>query len=118
MTVENDERGTTLCLSERLKRVLNEVNIVRVTHSQDIPAIAEKPGGDVFGESDACCTFDGDVVVVVDPAEVVEAEMAGQRGRFGSNAFHHATIAADGVNVVIKNCETRLIKMVGQPFAG
>src|SRR5271170_4883496 len=118
MAVENYESRAAFGASENFKRVLNEVNIVCVTHPQDIPAIAEKPGGDVFGEGDVCIPFDGDVVVVVDPAEVVQAQMPGQRSRLRRDPFHHATVAADGINVVIKYLEARLVKMVGQPFAG
>src|SRR5208282_4397239 len=113
MAVENYESGPTFGSSKNLKGLFNEVNIIRVTHPQDIPAIAEKPGGDVFGEGDAGCPFDGDVVVVVNPAEVVEAEMTGQRSRFRRDTFHHATIAADGINVVIENVKAWLVEMIG-----
>src|SRR5271170_1216984 len=58
------------------------------------------------------------MIVVVDPAEVVQPQMPGQRSRLCRHPFHHTTIAADSVNVVIKHLEVRLIKMAGQPFAG
>ena len=60
--------------------------------------------------------FDGDVVVVVDPAEVVEAEMAGQRRRFRRDAFHHAAVAADGIDVVVEDVEARPVVAAGQPL--
>jgi hypothetical protein len=34
-----------------------------------------------LGEGDACVAIDRDVVVVVDPAEIVETKVTGQRGR-------------------------------------
>ena len=33
---------------------------------------------DVFGERDARVAFDGDVIVVVNPAEVIEPQMSGE----------------------------------------
>ena len=59
-----------------------------------------------------------DVVVVPDPAEIIETEMTGERGSFGSNAFHHATVAADGVDVVIEDFKTWSVVSVGEPFLG
>ena len=57
-----------------LQGVLDAVDIVGVAHAQDIPAVAEKPGSDVLGEGDARVAFDRDMVVVVDPAEVIQAQ--------------------------------------------
>ena len=59
-----------------------------------------------------------DVIVVVDPAEIIETEMTGERGSFGSNAFHHATVTADGVDVVIEDFKTWSVVSVGEPFLG
>jgi hypothetical protein len=39
-------------------------------------------------------SFDGHVIVVVNPAKVVELEMAGERSCLVRDAFHHATVAA------------------------
>jgi hypothetical protein len=85
--------------------MLDAVNVVGVADAQDVPAVAQEPGRDVLGEGDARVAFDGDVVVVVNPAEVVEAEMAGERRRFRRDAFHHAAVAADRINVVIEDLE-------------
>src|SRR5262249_61731919 len=84
---------------------------------QHSPVIAKKAGCDILGEGDARVALDGDVIVVVHPAEVVEAEMAGQRSGFGADALHQAAITADGVNVVIEEIEARAIIAVGQPLA-
>ena len=103
VAVENDERGPAFGLAEDLERVLDAIDVVGVADPQHVPAVGEESGGDIFGEGDAGVAFDGDVVVVVDPAEVIEAQMAGQRGRFRRNALHHAAIAADGVDVVVED---------------
>ena len=60
--------------------------------------------------------FDGDVVVVVDPAEIVEAQVAGQRRRLRRDALHHAAVAADGVDVVVEDLEARPVVAVGEPL--
>src|SRR4029077_11157171 len=44
--------------------------------------------------------------------------MTGERGSFRSNAFHHATVTANGVDVVVKNLKTWFVVSVGAPFLG
>ena len=79
--------------------------------------IAEEARRDILGEGDAGVALDGDVVVVVDPAEVVEAEMAGERGRLRADAFHQAAVAADRVDVVVEDLEAGLVVAAGEPLA-
>src|SRR5262245_40202253 len=78
MAVQNDERRTALRLSEDLQRLLNALTIVCVADPQDVPAIGQEASRNILGECQARTPFDRDVVVVVDPAEIVEAEMTGQ----------------------------------------
>ena len=110
--------GRPLVLPEDLERVLDAIDVVGVADPQDVPAVTEEPGRDVLREGDARVPFDGDVVVVVDPAEVVEAEVAGQRRRFRRDALHHAAVAADGVDVVVEDLEARPVVAVGEPLLG
>ena len=44
--------------------------------------------------------------------------MSGQRCGFAGNAFHHVAIAAEGIDVVIKDLKSRLIVMGCEPLAG
>src|SRR5262249_52771346 len=99
VAVEDDERGPALGLAEDGERILDALNVVGVPHPQHVPLIAEEARRDVLREGDPRLAFNGDVVVVIDPAEVVEAEMAGQRGSLGTDALHQTAIAAHGVNV-------------------
>jgi hypothetical protein len=46
--------------------------------------IGEEAGGDILGKRDASLAVDSDVIVVVDPAQIVEGEMAGERGGLGA----------------------------------
>ena len=94
------------------------LDVVGVADPQHVPAVADEARGHVLGEGDARVAFDGDVVVVVDPAEVVEAEMAGQRRRLGADALHHAAVAADRVDVVVEDLEARAVVAAGEPFPG
>ena len=64
--------GRPLVLLKDLQGVLDPVDVVGIADPQDIPAVTQEPGGDVLGEGDARAAFDRDVVVVVDPAEVVQ----------------------------------------------
>ena len=98
--------GRPLVVAEHRERVLDPLEVVGVADPQHVPAIAEKARRDVLGEGEARVAFDGDVVVVVDPAQVVEAEMPGQRGRLRADALHQAAVAAYRVDVVVEDVET------------
>ena len=118
VAVQNDEGGPAFRLPENVQGVLDAIDVVGIADAQNIPTVTQEPGGDVLREGDARVSLDGDVVVVVDPTEVVEAEMAGQRSRFRSDAFHHAAVAADGIDVVVEDVESGLVVTVGKPLLG
>src|SRR5207248_8530797 len=48
--------------------------------------------------------------------EIIEIEMTGERGSFRSNAFHHATVTGDSVDVVVEHFKTWFVVSVGEPF--
>src|ERR1700677_3098130 len=118
MAIHNNEGGPAFRLLEDIKRMLDALEVVGVTYAQNVPSIGQKAPGDIFGESNTGVAFDGDVVVVVNPTEVIEAQMGGDRGRFGGDAFHHTTIAAHGVDVIVKNFKARFVVTVRKPFLG
>src|SRR5215467_13784805 len=107
MAIENDERGPALRLAEDPEGVLDAIDIVRITDSQNVPPVAQEPRRYVLGEGNTCVAFDGDVIVVVDPAEIVEAQVGGQRRRFRRDALHHAPISTNRIDVVIEDLESR-----------
>jgi hypothetical protein len=51
---------------------LDCVEVVGVAHSHHIPVVTEEAGGDVLGEGEVGVALDGDLVAIVDPAEVRE----------------------------------------------
>src|SRR5208283_2848903 len=116
MAVEDDKSGPALSLTENVERVLDALDIVGVADAQHIPPIAEKPGGDVLGEGDARIAFDRDVVVVIEPAEIIEAEVASQRRCLRGHPLHHASVAADGVDAVVEDRRARPVVAAGQPL--
>src|ERR1700692_1238439 len=79
--------------------------------------ISEEARGDSLSKCNAGLAVYGDVIVVVDPAQIVEGEMAGERGRLRTDAFHQAAVAADGIDVIVEEIETWLVVTAGEPFA-
>ena len=97
--------GRPFVLRKIVEGVLDAIDVVGVADPQHVPAVRQEPRRDVLGERDARVAFDRDVVVVVDPAEIVEAQVAGQRRRFRRNALHHAAVSANRIDVVIEDLE-------------
>ena len=115
VAVQNDEGRAILGFVKHVERVLDAIDVIGVAHAQNIPAITEKAGRDVLGKGDARIAFDGDVIVVVNPAEVIERQMAGERCRFRTHALHHAAVAAHRINVVVEDLEAGPIVAVREP---
>src|SRR5882724_7785041 len=76
MAVNDDERRPARRAHGIPQRVLNPVEIVGIPYASHVPSVSQKPPRHVFGERDIGLAFDGDVVVVVDPAEVVELQVS------------------------------------------
>src|SRR5258708_40070869 len=96
--------------------MLNPIDTVSATAPQNVPTVTQEPGGDVLGEGDSRIPFDRNVVVVIDPAEIVQAKVARQRRRLRSDALHHATIPTNGIDVVIEDVEAGLVVPAGKPL--
>ena len=118
VAVEDEEGGAALGLPEDLKGVLDAIDVVGVPHPQDVPTVTQEAGRNVLREGDARVPLDGDVIVVVDPAEVVQAQVARQRRCLGRDPFHHAAVAADGIDVVVEDVEARPVVVLGKPLLG
>jgi hypothetical protein len=82
VAVHDDERRTVLCVLERGERARQQVQIIGITDAQDVPAVAKEARSNIFCESERGTAFDGDLIIVVDPAQVRELEVSGQGGRF------------------------------------
>src|SRR5260221_8719872 len=102
MAVQDNEGGTALRLFEYAESSLDQIDVVRVADPQHVPSVAQEPGRNVLGECDARAALDRDVIVVVNPTEVIETEMPGQRCGLGRDALHQAAIATDRINIVVE----------------
>ena len=118
VAVQDDEGRAILGLVKDVERVLDPVDVVGIAHPQRVPPVTQEPGRDVLRKGDARVAFDRDVVVVVDPAEVIEREMTRQRRRLRRHALHHVAIAANRVDVVPEDLEVGAIVAVGEPRLG
>src|SRR6266853_2093305 len=78
VTIQNDKGGAACLLFEYIQSVLDTLDVVGVANSQNIPAIGQEPCCHVLCEGDLSVPFDRDPVVVIDPTEVVEPQMASQ----------------------------------------
>src|SRR5262249_57943356 len=116
VAVQNDKCRATLCLLEDRQRLLDPLTIVRVADPQDVPSISEEASRDVLSERQTRAPLDRDVVVVIDPAQIVEAEMTGQRRRFGPDALHQTAISTNGIDVVVEDLEAGSVVAAGEPL--
>jgi hypothetical protein len=96
--------------------MLDAIDVVGVPYPQHVPAVTEEARRHVFRERDARVSFDGDVVVVVNPAEVIQAEVARQGRCFGPDALHEAAVPAHNIDTVIEDLEARPIIALGEPL--
>ena len=78
VAVQNNERWPITRLVKDVYGVLDALDVVGVAYTQNVPSISQKSRLDVLCKRDARFSLDGDVVVVVDPAKVVEAQVTGQ----------------------------------------
>ena len=112
-----DQRGPILGRLGRPESAFDSREVVGIADAQHIPAVGGKARAHVFGEGNAGRAFDGDVVVVVNPAEIVQLQVAGERSGLAGDAFHHAAVSAQAVNGVVKDVEARAVVAGGQPLA-
>src|SRR6266567_6081801 len=96
MTVQHDECGPVSCFSESVEGLFDAIDIVGIADSQHVPAVREEASSNILGECQTRVSLDRDVVVVIHPAQIVEAKMAGQRCRLGRDALHQTAIATNG----------------------
>ncbi len=57
-----------------------------------------------------------DLVIVVDPAQVVEFEVARQRGGLARDALHHAAVPGQGINVEVEQVEAGAVEVGRSPL--
>src|SRR5262249_8110031 len=118
VTINYDKSRPVLRLLEDIECALQHFQVVGIAYARHVPAISEKARRNIVTECYVGMALDRYAVVVVDPAEVVELEMAGQRRGFVRDAFHHATVAAQGIDVVSEQLEAGAIVAGAKPSGG
>ncbi len=118
VAVNDDQSRTVFGVTEDLEGAVEHFEIIGIGNAGDIPAIADEAGGDVFAERPIGGAVEGDVVVVVHPAQVGKLQMPRQRSSFAADALHQVAVAAHGVDVVVEDFEIRAIEVGGKPVGG
>ena len=110
--------GRSVVFLNVAERALEHLQVVGIAHARDVPAVPEEPRRHVVAERQRRVALDGDLIVVVDPAQVGQLEVPGERGGLAGDPFHHAAVAAERVDVVIEQIESGTIEVAGQPAFG
>src|ERR1041385_3302107 len=118
VAVNDDQRRALLRVVEMLEGAGEQIKIVGIADASNVPAITHKARGDIFSKRQLGVALNGDVVVVVNPAEIGELEMACERGSLARDALHHVAVTTDGINVVIEQLKARLVEVRGLPLPG
>ena len=105
-------------LAKQAEGVAQRVQRVDVRNSDDVPAVTGEAGGHVLAEAQVSVALDGDVIVVVDPTEVREFEVSGQRSGLAADTLHQIAVAAHRINVEVEQIEVRPVVSRGQPAGG
>src|SRR5215831_1826905 len=112
-----DYDGRSACRPHGIpKGVFDSIEIVGIPDTDDVPSVGKEPRSDIFSERDIRLAFDGDAIVIVDPAEVIELEVPGERGGLAGDAFHHATVAAEGINPIPEQFKAWFVVSCCEPF--
>ena len=118
VAVDDDQRRPVVGRPEGLERPSDLPEVVGVADPGDVPAVGHEPPGDVVVIGDLGAPVDRDVVVVVDPAEVVEPLVARERRRLVRDALHQAAVAGDHVGVEVEQLVAGAVEVRRLPLRG
>ncbi len=79
--------GRSVTLSACAYASASALEVVGIVNVRHVPTIGREPRGHVFVEGEIGVAFDGDVVVVVDPAEIRELQVTGERRGFARRSL-------------------------------
>jgi hypothetical protein len=99
----DDDQGRPADLGlEGVEGAGEQSGVVGVPDPEHVPAVALEATEHVVAVGEAGVAVDRDVVVVVEPAEVVELEVAGEGGGLVGDALHQAAVAGERVDVEVE----------------
>ena len=114
VSARHDERGTPFVGAGRPDRRVHR-GYVHPVHLLHVPAIRREARADVLGEGDVGGRRERDAVRVVEHDQPAEMEVAGERRRFRSDAFHQVAIARDDPGAVVDDGLAGPIERGGEP---
>ncbi len=91
---------------------------VAMFDAQDLPTIRFEALAHVFGERQRGGAVERHLVVVVEPDQLAQSEMARERSRFVGDAFHHVAVAHQGVGRVIDDGVAGLVVATSEKAFG
>ncbi len=115
VAVDDDQGGAIGRRLERPERPLQHVEIVGVADPGHVPTVRYEARRHVLAECQVGRPLDRDPVVVVDPAEIRQPQVAGQRRRLARHPLHQAPIAGQRVDVIAEHLEVRPVEILGHP---
>src|SRR5215471_1812828 len=72
VAIHNDQCRSIFRAEKSLKGACQHCLVVRISNANHVPPITEKTGRHILTERPLRMTFDGDPIVVIDPAEIRE----------------------------------------------
>ncbi|MNV26154.1 hypothetical protein D3C71_1172690 [compost metagenome] len=97
---------------------LDALRIVAIDAAHHVPAIGLETLRGVVGEPAFGVAVDGDVVVIPEADQLVQAPGAGQRGGFVGNAFHQAAVTHEHPGTVVDDFQLRAVEALCQQLLG
>src|SRR5450830_1637037 len=83
-----------------------------------MPAVPFEPFLNVLVEGEASVAFDRDVIVVIEQVQLAEAEMPGERRRFGGDSLHEVAVAAESPHPVVDDLVAGAVEPVREEAFG
>ena len=118
VAVNDDQRRALGLLLRRPDGLVEQRQVVGVADAHDVPVVRHEARRHVVAEGQPRVALDGDVIIIINPDEVAEPQVAGERRGLLRHAFHQAAVAGDGVDAVIDDLVTWAVKVRCQPSLG
>ena len=94
------------------ERRIECAEVVAVRHALHVPAVALEPLRRVVREREIGLAVDGDAVVVVDPDQTAELQMAGERAGLVRHALHQVPVGREEIRTMVHDAVTRPVEQL------
>ncbi len=103
-TAYNNRRSRQIAF-RALDSGFKRVNIVRVVHADNLPALRREAGSGVLGKGCGNIAFYRDIVFIVEEDKLAELLRTGERASLVAHTFFEAAVAAQNVSKVVYDGE-------------